>query len=188
MTERGPDTANLAFADELWREYKKDPTAVTAEWRAYFEEVERSEDFITGATLRAAVGRSQLSQTHGPGGKKCAGCGRAEAMSLLQYNVSQLIRNYRVRGHRLARVNPLEPTIPDLPELEPEFYGMRESDMELLFNAGSLSDDGPATPWPASSIACGRRTAAPSVSSTCTWTTSTRGTGSRAAWRPRETG
>ncbi len=59
--------------------------------------------------------------------------------------MSQLIRNYRVRGHRIARVNPLGSDLPQLPELDPGYYGIPETDMDLIFSAGSLSPEGPIT-------------------------------------------
>ena len=63
---------------------------------------------------------------------------------VLQERVDQLIRAYRVRGHRLARVNPLgEPTGP-LPELNLEFYGLGPADLDRTFSTRSLggADEG----------------------------------------------
>lgn len=145
LTDGAPSTASLAFAESLWKQYKQDPTSVTAQWREYFEQIERDEHFQEGSTPATTLGRDQLRQGAGPGGSACAGCGRAAAMSLLQHNVSQLIRNYRVRGHRVARVDPLGGEIPDVPELDPGYYGIPQEDMSLIFSAGSISPEGPAT-------------------------------------------
>ncbi len=71
----------------------------------------------------------------------CARCGRAEAMSFLQYNVSLLVRNYRVRGHLLAKYNPLGNPRTSLPELDPKYYGMSDQDLDLLFNFGHISGE-----------------------------------------------
>ena len=50
----------------------------------------------------------------------------------LQYRVNQLVRNYRVRGHNIAAVDPLGRPRPTPPELEISFYGFSELDMERL--------------------------------------------------------
>ncbi|OGR19870.1 MAG: 2-oxoglutarate dehydrogenase E1 component [Desulfobacterales bacterium GWB2_56_26] len=124
---------NIDYAEELWQQYRQDPETVPPEWRGYFEALERP------APPDLTLGMQQLHQGFGPGGKVCAGCGRAEAMSFLQYNVSFLVRNYRVRGHLLAKVNPLGNPRTSLPELDPAYYGMADEDLDLLFNFGHIS-------------------------------------------------
>lgn len=143
MTNAPPASANLAYVEQVWEQYKRDPESVGYDWRVYFESMESSDLFAEGASPTVAIGRGQLRQGFGPGGKVCAGCGRAAAMSLLQFNVSQLIRNYRVRGHLIADINPLGGDKRVLPELEPAYYGMSDDDLGLIFNAGHMSPDRP---------------------------------------------
>lgn len=130
------DLDNIGYAEELWQRYRQNREAVPPEWRAYFEALEQPEP------VDLTRGRQQLHQGFGPGGKVCAGCGRAEAMSFLQYNVSLLVRNYRVRGHLLAKVNPLGNPRTSLPELTPSYYGITDDDLGLLFNFSRISGDG----------------------------------------------
>ncbi len=127
------DIDNIGYAEELWQRYRRDPEDIPPEWREYFDSLEHPEP------VDLSRGIEQLHQGFGPGGKVCAGCGRAEAMSFLQYNVSLLVRNYRVRGHLLARVNPLGNPRTSLPELSPSYYGMTDEDLELLFNFSQIS-------------------------------------------------
>jgi 2-oxoglutarate dehydrogenase E1 component len=47
-----------------------------------------------------------------------------------QERLDQLIRNYRVRGHILAGVDPLGKQRPSPPELDPSFYGFDEADLD----------------------------------------------------------
>jgi len=63
-------------------------------------------------------------------------------MSALQERVDLLIRSYRVRGHRVANVDPLGMHRPALAELDPASYGFRESDMAREFSCHSLCSDG----------------------------------------------
>ncbi len=139
MKMEPPSIDNIGYAEQIWRLYRQDPQAVPPEWRDYFDELRQSEPPTPEISPRLALGRHQLHQGFGPGGKMCAGCGRAEAMSFLQYNVSHLVRNYRVRGHLLAKVNPLGNPRSSLPELEPGYYGMTDDDLDLLFNFGHIS-------------------------------------------------
>ena len=56
-----------------------------------------------------------------------------------------MIRLYRVRGHRIARVDPLGRNPPTPPELEPEFFGFTEADMDLPVHSETFQYDGPLT-------------------------------------------
>jgi 2-oxoglutarate dehydrogenase E1 component len=135
-----PDITNIDYVEGLWQRYQQNPGAVSSEWRHYFAELEQMElaDRLQ-ASPKLTLGRKQVHQGFGPAGIVCAGCGRAEAMSFLQYNVSLLVRNYRVRGHLLAKVNPLVPPRSSLPELETSYYQMTDKDLDLLFNFGHIS-------------------------------------------------
>jgi 2-oxoglutarate dehydrogenase E1 component len=60
----------------------------------------------------------------------------------LQERVDLLIRSYRVRGHRIAKVDPLGSNRPVLAELDPKTYGFLESDMARNFSCQSLCTEG----------------------------------------------
>ena len=57
----------------------------------------------------------------------------------LQESVDMLIRNYRVRGHLIAKVDPLGIPRPMPPELEPKFWGLSEADLDRQFSTYSLA-------------------------------------------------
>ncbi len=139
MKSESPSIDNIEYVEEIWECYLQDPQSVSPEWQRYFDELVQSGEAVSGISPGLELGRQQLRQGFGPGGRLCAGCGRAEAMSFLQYNVSLLVRNYRVRGHLQAKVNPLGAPRSSLPELEPEYYGMTDADLDLLFNFGHIS-------------------------------------------------
>ena len=82
-----PNTLSLSYADRLWQSWQEDPTSVPPAWREWF-----------AAQDGAAPGRAGLPDL-----------GRRPATAQLadQNKVDQLVRNYRVRGHRIARLNPL---------------------------------------------------------------------------------
>lgn len=60
-----------------------------------------------------------------------------EALSDLQHRVDQLIRNIRVRGHRIAQLDPLGLPREAPPELDPAFYGLTDQDMDRVFTMSS---------------------------------------------------
>jgi len=143
MKRELPAYENLQYIEAVWERYKQDPDSVSPQWHSYFTGFENEDSAQPPPqpteSPRFAAGRQQLHQGYGPGGKVCAGCGRAEAMSFLQYNVSLLVRNYRVRGHLLAGFNPLVTPRTFFPELDPKYYEMTPDDLDLLFNFGPVS-------------------------------------------------
>lgn len=52
----------------------------------------------------------------------------------LQERVDQLIRNHRVRGHIISRLDPLKQPRPQPPELDPAYYGFTEADYDRVFS------------------------------------------------------
>jgi 2-oxoglutarate dehydrogenase E1 component len=63
----------------------------------------------------------------------------------IQDRIYLLIRLYRVRGHRIAQVDPLGLPQPVPPELKPEFFGFTDADMELPVHSETFQYDGALT-------------------------------------------
>ena len=55
-----------------------------------------------------------------------------------QDKVDQLIRAYRVRGHLLAKLDPLGRSQDLYPELNPAYYGFTEADMDIVFSSTTI--------------------------------------------------
>ncbi len=149
-----PNSSNVLFIEEIFADFERDPASVAAEWRTYFESMESSiGQGANGATqlgptfspssifnpagdarIAPAAPETPKSSENAPDyGARRRGLITDEAKSR-QEAVTQLVRNYRVRGHLLADLDPLgfTPT-PVIPELQPEFYGFTEADMERVF-------------------------------------------------------
>ncbi len=56
----------------------------------------------------------------------------------LQDRVDQLVRAYRVRGHMIARLDPLEMPRPEPVELEPSCYGIRIDELERTVSSTTI--------------------------------------------------
>src|SRR6185436_6406302 len=52
--------------------------------------------------------------------------------------VDQLIRAYRMRGHKVAKIDPLNRPRPTPPELDPAYYHFSERDFGLRFSAETM--------------------------------------------------
>jgi len=56
----------------------------------------------------------------------------------LQHRVDQLVRNYRVRGHNIAKLDPLGTERPELFELDPACCGLTEADLSRSISTESI--------------------------------------------------
>ena len=134
---------NLAYIERLYADHRQDPESVPLEWR---EGITASGN---GASAPAQIGPSfKPRSVFDPGGTAPAKRNgfqfdpRAENLS---ERLHQMVRNYRVRGHIIAAVNPLG-TMPSCPpELELDFYGFSESELDLLINLPTLHCETPLT-------------------------------------------
>ncbi|HVU86763.1 MAG TPA: 2-oxoglutarate dehydrogenase E1 component [Pirellulales bacterium] len=141
------DSHSLAFVESLYGDYVRDPASVSDDWRRFFASLAgRDGRFLREPQLGPTFTPQSLFHSAGTNGAATNGAAATVGMGsgVLQERVDQLIRAYRVRGHRLARVNPLgEPTGP-LPELDLEFYGLGPADLDRTFSTRSLggADEG----------------------------------------------
>ena len=128
---------NLPFVENLYAEYRRDPTSLPADWRQYFESLPAAERPASG--WRTAPSFPQRS-VFDPGNGAAPAAARAghATVDLLQDRVDQLIRNYRVRGHMIAAIDPLGRERPMQPELEPGYYGFGEAELDLEFSADTM--------------------------------------------------
>src|SRR4051812_34034437 len=91
-----PSSMSLSFVEALYEDYLRDPSSVSADWRAYFEGFSAG----NGAPKNQQVAPSfQPRSIFNPASPNGNGSHLKEATSeILQERVLQLIRNYRVRG------------------------------------------------------------------------------------------
>ncbi|HEX9995981.1 MAG TPA: 2-oxoglutarate dehydrogenase E1 component [Abditibacterium sp.] len=153
-----PNSSSLLFVEEIYADYERDPQSVPEDWRAYFDSLSQnlgrgengstqigptfspSSIFNPGGSARLATEQPKETSKPAKNAENAPdyGARRREAVTeqakARQEAVTQLVRNYRVRGHLLADLDPLGFTpVPDIPELQPEFYGFTEQDMERTF-------------------------------------------------------
>lgn len=128
-----PDSANLAFVEDLYLTFLDDPGSVPPEWRSYFEAVERQDPGRRPRRGPAFRPRSLFDPRAVGTDARAAAEGARH-----QDRVDRLIRAYLVRGHLVAAIDPLEQPRPDLPELDPAFWGFTDADLDRRFSTHGI--------------------------------------------------
>jgi 2-oxoglutarate dehydrogenase E1 component len=127
--------SNASFIEELYERFLENPESIDASWQAQFSELQHDNDYETAHS--PIIERfAQLAQKSQGRLKKLQGF--TEESVKKQSAVARLINHYRVRGHQIARNNPLgkNPFVP--PDLDPSYYGLSALDMDTLFDTGTL--------------------------------------------------
>ena len=140
-----PDPSNLAFVEGLYEDFLRDPSSVPPDWQRLF--AQRADGKLQFPKPRFGPSFEPFSIFNPPSASVArppSGASSAVSASL-QDRVYLLIRLYRVRGHRIAQVDPLGLPQPVPPELEPEFLGFTEADMDLPVQSETFQYDGPLT-------------------------------------------
>jgi 2-oxoglutarate dehydrogenase E1 component len=133
-----PNHTNLAFVEALYDDFVRDPNSVPAEWRPYLAGMLAVDGPDIRPGRRPSFPPGNLFRPRG-------GAGEMEATVALQDRVDQLVRNYRVRGHIMAQMDPLQQDRPNAPELDPKFYGFTEADMDRRFSVDTMERQGTLT-------------------------------------------
>ena len=137
---------NLDYAETLYAEFQRDPASVPVEWRRLFESTAGG----NGAGSRWKPGPSFRTRNVFAGGDTKSES-RALASQLdplaasLHERLNELIRNFRVRGHKIAAIDPLGSPRPTPPELALDFYHFTERELGLLTGCETLPYDTPLT-------------------------------------------
>ena len=125
---------NVAYVEALYEDYLSDPASVPEYWRELFSKLSpTSSTNISHANVRTSLREQAKNKSHEPVPTI------TDANNRKQVGVIRLISAYRYLGHRQADIDPLGADArPDIPELNPEFHGLTHSDMETVFETGSL--------------------------------------------------
>ena len=129
--------ANAVFIAELQQRWRLDPNQVSPEWATWFENLDRLEGGQHGSDAQPDWAKSP-SQVIGVAEAEKAGAipvntdsQDIRAATLDSIRAIMLIRAYRIRGHLMANLDPLNlgAKTPH-PELDPATYGFGEADMD----------------------------------------------------------
>lgn len=122
------NTTSLDYIDDLYLRFINDPTSVSETWRRYFE------DFSLSTQSESLVAEPVPSLGYG----ESTAAPDALWLARMQERVDQLVREYRVRGHLAAKIDPLGFARKTHPELDPSAYGLTPEDLQRPFAAPDI--------------------------------------------------
>ncbi|NLB31195.1 MAG: 2-oxoglutarate dehydrogenase E1 component [Alcaligenaceae bacterium] len=132
--------SNAAYVEELYEAYLENPNSVEEYWRDYFDQLQHqpatdgnseTRDQNHSAVIAAFAQRAKENRLAVKADKQLS-----LEMASKQLKVQQLIAAYRSLGLRHAQLDPLKRAErPEIPELDPAFYGLTEADLEETFSA-----------------------------------------------------
>jgi 2-oxoglutarate dehydrogenase E1 component len=135
--------ANAPYIEQLYACYLENPDAVEPSWRTWFDEQREKglapaqlgrgpawrRDAKSGAEDGELIGALTGLWPRDAAAEAAGGDARASAQESIR--AIQLVRAYRVIGHLAADLDPLKLTHkPPLPQLDPNFYGFHDAELD----------------------------------------------------------
>jgi len=140
---------NAQFLEALYAQYLANPASLDAEWQSYFaslgeqglnptqlgqgpawrrdQKAPRPKDDLTSAL----AGEPAAPAKAGAKGTAAAAPENARAVAQDSIRAVQMVRAYRIIGHLEADLDPLKlSSRPALPQLDPNFYGFHDAEMD----------------------------------------------------------
>lgn len=133
---------NLVYVEELYDSYLADPNSISEEWRSYFDQLPRVDGHahkdVPHSTIREQF--LHLSKNKLINQNLNTPANATSEHDRKQVQVLQLINAYRIRGHQVATLDPLNlMERADVPDIELEYHGLTAADLDTEFQTGSLA-------------------------------------------------
>ena len=131
---------NTPYVEEMYENYLANPGSVPDSWREYFDALSHvpavdgsnAKDVPHLPVINAFAERAKA------GGTKVVMASENAEMGRKRTAVQQLIAAYRNVGQRWADLDPLKRTErPNIPDLDPAFYGFSDADQETVFDTSN---------------------------------------------------
>ena len=132
---------NLVYVEELYDSYLADPNSISEEWRSYFDQLPRvdghAQKDVPHSTIREQF--LHLSKNKLINQNLNTPASATSEHDKKQVKVLQLIEAYRIRGHQVASLDPLNlMERSQVPDIELEYHGLSAADLDTEFQTGSL--------------------------------------------------
>ena len=131
---------NAPYVEELYEKYLVNPASVPENWRDYFDALQHvpAVDGTNARDIPHLPVINAFAERAKQGGTKVVVASADAEMGRKRTAVQQLIAAYRNVGQRWADLDPLKRAErPDIPELEPSFYGFTDADFETVFDTSN---------------------------------------------------
>ena len=131
---------NAPYVEEMYENYLANPGSVPDSWRQYFDALQHV-PAVDGSQARDVAHMpviNAFAERAKQGGTKVVMASADAEMGRKRTAVQQLIAAYRNVGQRWADLDPLKRAErPNIPELEPSFYGFSDADQETVFDTSN---------------------------------------------------
>ena len=123
---------NAGFIEDLYEQFLRDPSSLSAAWVEYFNGLQGSGDTAHGPIRERLLARAQQPPA------AASAPAASDGASAKQGAVSRLIQVYANRGHLIANLDPLglqeraKPYVLDL-----QYFGLSDADLDTEFFTGS---------------------------------------------------
>ena len=129
---------NASYIEAWYETWLEDPASVPEQWRKYFESMPVPEVPEKG---HIGIGERFRNLPLNNAGYPATGTAFTDHK---QASVSRLINSYRIRGHEVAKLDPLgRPHHAPVADLQLDFHDLNESDLDHEFDTGSLAVPAP---------------------------------------------
>lgn len=136
-------SGNASFVEELYENFLNNPDSVPAAWRDYFNQLNQEGE--TKDQNHNEI-RKRLKEAAFSGQRRTVSAATTAPVNngntvhdRRQVSVLQLINAHRFLGHRNADLDPLQQyERPEIPELGLKHHNLHTSNMDAVFNTGSL--------------------------------------------------
>ncbi|BCO27660.1 2-oxoglutarate dehydrogenase E1 component [Rhodoferax lithotrophicus] len=131
---------NAPYVEEMYENYLANPGSVPDTWRDYFDALQHV-PAVDGSNAKDVPHQPVIdafAQRAKAGGTKVVVASVDAEMGRKRTSVQQLIAAYRNVGASWADLDPLKRTErPNIPELDPSFYGFKDADQEIVFDTSN---------------------------------------------------
>ncbi|MBK7882610.1 MAG: 2-oxoglutarate dehydrogenase E1 component [Chitinophagaceae bacterium] len=121
------------YIESLYNDFTKDPSSVEVDMRKFFEGF----DFAV-ANYGSNNGKTATTATNGVSNEIPTNLDK-------EFGVYQMIQAYRKKGHLVAKTNPIRERKDRHANLDLKYYGLSETDLKTVFEAGRFIGLGKAT-------------------------------------------
>ncbi len=123
------NTAHTAYFAELYDQYLKHPDSVEPSWRTFFQGFDFGLESNGVGSFEDVAEKSEGIPEH----------------LQREFRVVKLIDGYRSRGHLFTKTNPVRDRRKYSPTLDIENFGLSQTDLKTVFNAGDIMGIGPSS-------------------------------------------
>jgi 2-oxoglutarate dehydrogenase E1 component len=131
---------NAPYVEEMYENYLANPGSVPDTWRDYFDALQNV-PAVDGTNAKDVPHQPVIdafAQRAKAGGTKVVVASVDAEMGRKRTAAQQLIAAYRNVGASWADLDPLKRTErPNIPELDPAFYGFKDADYETVFDTSN---------------------------------------------------